>query len=119
MACVGIFACGDNGEKYAPGAPTLLNTIEQRELSWDPIAGASSYNLYIKAVEDCPDIQAAEFQQPTKSDTKIEDVISPFSIEAYDGCTTCYYAALAARNEAGEGDLSNAVGWQIRPQPCP
>ncbi len=110
-------SCGDDGESYVPGAPTFKVDVTKKTLTWNSIAGASSYNLYIKTVKSCPDIDTAEFQTPTKNDKKVTGVTSPYSIANYDGCTTCYYAALAAANNVGEGTLSRAKGWQIRT--CP
>ncbi len=114
-----LAACGGEDEKFPPGATTLVLDAQAQTISWDSIAGADSYNLYIKTVESCPDISVAEFQNPTKDDAKVENVTSPWSTVPYEGCTTCFYAAMAAVNGAGEGELSKAVGWQTRPQPCP
>jgi hypothetical protein len=111
-------ACGsDPKEIYVPGAPTATLDVPGRAISWNPIAGASSYNFYVKTVTGCPDITTATFQNPTKSDTKIAGAGSPVSINDYGACATCYYAAVAAENEMGEGELSVAVAWQI--QSCP
>lgn len=110
-----ISACGDDAPTLVPGAPELTRAEDSFEISWDPIAGADTYNLYIHEEENCPDILAVDFIDPTANDTKMENVTSPFSIAEYKTCNVCYYAAVRAENEVGEGPFSQATGWQITP----
>jgi hypothetical protein len=118
LAVVFLTACGsDHKETYVPGAPKATLDVTGRVISWNPIAGASSYNFYVKTVTGCPVIADEPYHPPTKSDTKVAGVSSPLSINDYLACATCYYAAVAAENEVGEGDLSVPVAWQI--QTCP
>ncbi|MFH1018682.1 MAG: hypothetical protein V1798_10960 [Pseudomonadota bacterium] len=108
-------ACGNDAtpETLVPGAVKITIDTDARTITWPSIAGATSYNLNLETDTDCTDVNAATFDTPTTTDTKLENVTSPWSIADYTGNTTCYHATVSAQNSVGEGEPSNGVAWQI------
>ena len=119
LAVASVQSCSsDYSEIYPPGEPTIATDLDLQVMTWNSVAGATSYNLYIETEGSCPNIGSATPQIPTKSDPKVADITSPFSISVYEGCDKCYFASIAAENSIGESELSNVVGWHIH-NACP
>lgn len=91
---------GGQGEGGVPSAPTNVSILVgagQVTLSWDPVPGAVSYDLYW-----------ATSPGVTFSSIEIEGVTSPYVLTGLMNGTQCY-CAVAAVNAAGEGPLSVEV----------
>lgn len=84
-----------------PGAPSINSVApgnQQTLLSWNPVAGATSYNLYWSTVSG-----------GGTSGTKITNVTSPYQHTGLTNGTTYYYV-LTAVSAAGESNPSAQVG---------
>jgi hypothetical protein len=84
-----------------------------RAITWEPIDGATNYNLYVKTVPDCDSLDLSE--QATTSDPRWADVRSPFDISSFNRCHTCYYYGVTGANGACE---SAPVGGGFTLLPC-
>ena len=82
-------------------APTLQNIIpgdQQTLLSWNPVNGATSYNLYWSTTSGS-----------AASGTLIQDVTSPYKHTGLTNSTPYYYALTVVSN-AGESSPSTEIG---------
>lgn len=87
--------------KAIPGVPTNVSAQEGYEsvtVGWDPVTGATGYNLYWST---SPGVTTA-------SGTKIAGATSPYTHEPLSG-GTAYYYVVTAENESGEGAASAEV----------
>ena len=110
-----VTACGggggDSSPAEAPGAPTGVTAVAgagQARVSWDNVAGATSYNLYFSQT---PGV--------TKSTgIIIENVTSPKVVTPLNNGTT-YFFVVTAVNGAGESAESGQVSAALAPNPPP
>lgn len=85
----------------SPSAPSLMGVTpanQQNTISWNPVAGATSYNLYWSTTSGAG-----------ASATKIANVVSPYVHTGLTNGTTYYYSvtAVSAAGESGHsGELS-------------
>jgi len=93
-----------------PAAPTGVTTVggpgpDQVTVSWDPVASATSYDLFFttksKAAED-------EDHEGEDSKKRVKNVTSPFVVSGLDPSTT-YYFILRARIDGRKGPRSAEV----------
>ncbi|MBN1283451.1 MAG: hypothetical protein JXA24_06750, partial [Proteobacteria bacterium] len=95
----------------APGAPANLAAEigpagQQLILSWDPVEGAASYNLYWATAEGVT----------PATGTKIEGVTSPYTHDGLTNGTLHYYVATAVSDSLESGASNEASGLpQINP----
>ena len=102
---------GDSSPAAAPGAPTGVTAVAgagQARVSWDNVAGATSYNLYYSQT---PGV--------TKSTgIEIPNVTSPRVVTPLNNGTT-YFFVVTAVNGAGESAESSQVSAALAPNPPP
>ena len=87
-----------------PTTPTRLKAVAangQITLSWDNVAGATAYNIYLASSSDI----TPKNYKALDSGQKIEKVTSPYTIPNLNNGKT-YFAIVTATNESGEGDAS-------------
>jgi hypothetical protein len=97
-------------ESLAPPENILVNT-GTRAMTWTEAPGATSYNVYVKTVEDC---DMLEYLSATTSDPKWADVSSPFDLSSFDRCRTCYYIGVTAVRGSCE-TVPLGAGFALRP----
>ena len=110
-----VTACGggggDSSPEAVPGAPTGVEAVAgagQARVSWDNVAGATSYNLYYSQT---PGV--------TKSTgIIIENVTSPRVVTPLNNGTT-YFFVVTAVNGAGESAESSEDSAALAPNPPP
>lgn len=93
----------------APVGAAALGGDGQVTVSWDPVSGATSYNIYWS---DLPGVD-------TSNGLKISNATSPFTQTGLDALTTYYYIVTAV-NSAGEGFASaevSAITNAVTPPP--
>jgi hypothetical protein len=84
-------------------------------LFWSDVPNATSYNVYIKAVENCADFDPKV--AVTTSDRKYANVRSPFDVTSFNQCGVCYYYGVTALNGECESPLRTPGGFGS--VPCP
>jgi hypothetical protein len=85
----GYFGTSGCSAGQTPQSPLLGVDTGARTLTWPPVPGATSYNVYIKAVAgECGLLGP---QTVTSSDQLIPNVSSPLDLSAFDQCGTCYF----------------------------
>ena len=110
-----VTACGggggDSSPEAVPGAPTGVTAVAgagQARVSWDNVAGATSYNLYYSQT---PGV--------TKSTgIEIQNVTSPRVVTPLNNGTT-YFFVVTAVNGTGESAESNEDSAALAPNPPP
>lgn len=101
-----LTGCGGSGtaSSAAPNASVTRATVSaagganQVTVSWNPVAGATSYNIYWSTSNGVS----------TVNGTKIENATSPYIHNGLNPSTTYYYIVTAITN-SGEGTASNQV----------
>jgi hypothetical protein len=116
-AALGVTGCGNDSSCSVSDAPpppstTLLNT-GTRTLTWSAVPNASSYNLYLKVVENCDSLDPNT--KATAADQKFANVSSPFDLSAFNHCHTCYYEALTSVRGNCESAPLGGGGFTLLP----
>jgi hypothetical protein len=94
-------ACAD-----LPG--TTINTLT-RQITWEEVPGAVSYNLYLKTIPNCTGSGSAT--GATRDDQKFANVQSPFDVSSLDLCGTCYYVTVTSVTRTCETPPAGGVGF--------
>jgi fibronectin type 3 domain-containing protein len=110
--------CGGGGESTSsgdkPSAPTNVKVTPGNTtaiVSWDPVSGAKSYNIYYSTTKGVTDGVKA-------SSGKIENATSPYTVTGLTNGTV-YYFEVTAENSSGESGLSAEVSTTPVPIPSP
>ncbi len=89
---------GDRGGCVLPPVPAGISTAAgngQVTISWDPVSGATSYNIYWATTSGFTKVDG----------TKITNATAPYTQTGLTNGTTYYYV-ITAVNECGEGSES-------------
>jgi hypothetical protein len=107
-AALPLIGCGTEpcsvGGEPAAGVNTGTKTI-----FWSPVASATSYNVYIKTVENCDQLDST--QQVSLNDQKFSNVQSPFDVSQFSRCHTCYYYSVTSVTGSCESTVRAAGGF--------
>ena len=107
-AALPLVGCGTEPCTVGDGVGAGVNT-GTKTVFWSPVAGATSYNVYIKTVENCDDLDS--MQQVSLNDAKFSTVQSPFDVSQFDRCHTCYYYGVTSVKGSCESRLQTAGGF--------
>jgi hypothetical protein len=106
----GYFGTGHCSPEHTPMAPLLTIDTSTRALSWSEVVGATSYDLYVKAVPgDCGLLPIGDVRV-TRDDQKVPDVTSPYDVSAFDTCGICYFVDAVAVSGPCESPLQSDLG---------
>ena len=94
-----------------PSAPSGTIDTGTKTLTWSAVAGATSYNLYIKTINMELGLVPQQEAQASKSDAKITAAVSPYSIESLNKCNTAYFFGITALNSGGESEITLLGGF--------
>lgn len=109
-----LTGCGGGGDSYpvwfsgTPDSPTNVSVVSgdgKAIVSWNPVAGAKSYNIYYSTT---PDAKATS--------GKIENATSPYTVTGLTNGLT-YYFSVTAVNEYGES--GGSAEESVVPSPIP
>jgi hypothetical protein len=104
----GYFGTPGCSPAQTPGSPELTVNTGTRTLTWPPVPGATSYNVYVKAVVgECGLLGP---QIVTRSDQKLSNVSSPLDISAFNRCEACYFVDASAVSGECESRLRSDDG---------
>lgn len=93
-------------------APGFIFNGATRAITWSPVEGASSYNLYVKTVPNC---ERLSYISATLDDEKLANVQSPFDVSSFDTCSTCYYVMITSVTDTCESGPGGSVGFMLNP----
>jgi hypothetical protein len=114
LAVTGCGGGGDSGSGSKPSVPTNVKVTpgdQSAIVSWDPVAGATSYNIYYSTTKsDTEGVKAASGK------IKIEKATSPYTVTGLTNGTV-YYFEVTAVNSSGESGISTEVS--TTPVPIP
>jgi hypothetical protein len=108
----GYFGVPGCSPEHTPASPVLGVNTGTRELTWDPVHGATSYNLYIKGVAGQCGLLGP--QMVTRDDQLVSDVSSPFDVSGFNQCGLCYFVDVISVSGDCESPLQSDSG-----QPAP
>jgi len=111
VIALSLHACGRGGGRHRGGGPPAAPTgvavtafSGEAVIGWDPVAGATSYNVYVAA---SPGVTKASYET-LPSGRRNPAAAGPFTqSDLFDGTT--YYFVVTAVNAAGEGPESTEV----------
>lgn len=99
LSSIVFSGCGSNTAPDAPTGVTATPGDGQVTISWSPVSGATSYNIYWSTYSVI---------NPPSSGTLISNVTSPYTQSGlYNGTT--YYYVVTAVNGSGESAPSTEV----------
>jgi hypothetical protein len=104
----GYFGTSGCSPAQTPASPGLTVNTGDRTLSWPDVYGATSYDLYVKAVTG--QCGLLPFPLVTRADQKVAGVRSPHDISAFNTCSTCYFVDAVAVSGACESPLRSDSG---------
>ncbi len=101
----------------SPADPTATGGDHQVTISWAPVPGAASYNIYYSSTAG---VTRNNYWSTTPSmGTRITGVTSPYSHKALSAGTTYYYIVTAVNSAAEEGPQSVQVFATTAAPPSP
>jgi hypothetical protein len=104
----GYFGTGGCSAEQTPASPLLTVDTGARTLSWPDVPGATSYDLYVRAVPGQCGLLHDVFV--TRADEKLSGVSSPFDISGFNTCNTCYFVDVVAVSGDCESPLQSDLG---------
>jgi fibronectin type 3 domain-containing protein len=113
LAFTGCGGGGDSGGGDKPSAPTNVKVTPGNGIaivSWDPVSGAKSYNIYYSTTKGATEGYKA-------SSGKIENATSPYTVTGLTNGTV-YYFEVTAVNSSGESGSSGEVSTTPVPVPA-
>ena len=105
----GYFATAGCSAEQTPARPAeMAINLGDRMLTWSPVAGATSYNVYIRAVVGSCGLLGP--QSVTRSDQLLSNVSSPLDVSPPTLCGSCFFVDLAAVSGECESRLYSDDG---------
>jgi hypothetical protein len=96
-----------------PQSPPFTFDGGSKTAYWSPVANATSYNVYMKAVDNCDQLDTNV--NVTSQDQKFANATSPFDVSSFDRCRVCYYMSVTAANGSCESATEGTVGFTLLP----
>jgi hypothetical protein len=106
----GYFGTDDCSPEDTPTSPLLTINTGTRTLSGPEVVGATSYDLYVKAVPgDCGLIPIGDVRV-TRDDQEVPDATSPYDVSSFDMCGICYFVDAITLSGPCESPLQSDLG---------
>jgi hypothetical protein len=115
----GYFATSGCAPAQRLPSPLLAFRGDTRSLSWDPVPGATSYDLYVRAEPGSCGLLHDVLV--TRDDQKVPGVTSPHDVSGLNACDTCYFVdmvAVGACDSPLESDLGRPAPLGFSLLPC-